>query len=291
MDFANVAHEMFGLYREGRYQEGAALVAQARPHMPERDGRLTFWEACLLSRAGDPEAAIETLWAGTQRGLWWPEGMLADSDLDLARRLDRWSAVVVATEAHERARMATRPAIRTRPSLDGGTVVALHGGHAEPDEFADRWEAGVPDEWGVATPVGTGPLPEGGWSWGHDPASQTEDVIRQLSAMEMVPPVIVIGFSAGAILGIGLVSSGLEAACLVLMSPYLPHEQDIASDLGSFNGPVVLVYGSEDPESERYDTLSGIVAETVVIPKLGHALPQDLKGVFDMGLRAVGRVG
>lgn len=46
----------------------------------------------------------------------------------------------------------------------------------------------MPDEWGLATPVGTVPLPEGGWSWGHDPASQTEDVIRQLSAMEMAPP-------------------------------------------------------------------------------------------------------
>lgn len=94
MDFAAVTDEVYRLYREGRYREGAALVAGARQHLPKRDSRLTFWKACFRSMAGSPETAVEILRAGTARGLWWPEGMLADRDLDAARVLNGWSVVV-----------------------------------------------------------------------------------------------------------------------------------------------------------------------------------------------------
>ena len=278
--------EVYRLYREGRYQEGADLVARARPHLPERDSRLTFWEACFQSMAGDPTRAVEILLAGTARGSWWPEGMLADRDLDAARILDGWSEVVAASEAHEQARMDARPAMRVRRVQGGGTVIALHGAHADPVEFADRWEADVPAEWGVVTPVGSLPVPEGGWSWSHDTSPRVDDVMQQLSGIEMVAPVIAAGFSAGAVLGIELVAGGfVEADCLILLSPYVPEPDDMVAVLSSLSCPAVLVYGAEDRESDTYESLSGAVSEVVVVPGIGHRLPQDLTAIFENAQR------
>jgi hypothetical protein len=48
---------------------------------------------------------------------------------------------------------------------------------------------------------------------------------------------------------------------------------------------VVLVYGSEDQESDTYESLSDVVSETVVVPGLGHRLPEDLNEIFDIGRR------
>lgn len=286
MDFATVADEVYALYREGRYREGAALVARARPQVPERDGRLTFWEACFQSMAGDPAAAVETLLAGTGRGLWWPEGMLADHDLDDARTLDGWSEVVAASERHERTRMSQRPTIRVRRGGGGGTVLALHGAHADPGEFADRWEASVPGDWSVVTPVGSLPVPEGGWSWSHDSSPRVDDVLGQVSGLEMSRPLVVVGFSAGATLGIELVAGGsVEANCLVVMSPYVPDLDETVAAFGSLSCPVVLVYGSDDSESDRYESLSAAVAETVVVPGMGHRLPEGLDEIFKVGQR------
>jgi predicted esterase len=285
MDFSAVTDEVYRLYREGKYQEGADLVARERQYLPERDSRLTFWEGCFQSMAGNPQTAVEILRAGTARGLWWPEGMLADRDLDAARVVDGWSEVVAASEAHERARMDARPPMRVR-SGRGGTVLALHGAHADPVEFADRWEAGVPGEWGVVTPVGSLPLPEGGWSWSHDTSPRVDDVIQQLSGIEIVRPMIVAGFSAGATLGIELVAGGfVQADCLVLMSPYVPDSDDTVAVLDSLCCPVVLVYGSEEQESETYDSLSASVSKVVVVQGIGHRLPEDLSETFDVGRR------
>jgi len=286
MEFAAVADEVYALYRDGRYRDGAALVARERPHLPERDSRLTFWEACFQSMDGHPETAVAILRAGTARGLWWPEGMLADTDLDDARILEGWSEVVAASEAHERARMDARPTMRVRRAQGGGTVLALHGAHADPGEFADRWEAGVPAEWGVVTPVGSLPVPEGGWSWSHDSSPRVDDVMQQVSGLEIVRPLMVVGFSAGATLGIELVAGGsVGADCLVLMSPSVPQVHDIVAVLGSLNCPVVLVYGSEDQESDTYESLSDVVSETVVVPGLGHRLPEALNEIFNIGRR------
>lgn len=283
VDFAIVWDEVFELYREGRYREGAVLAAEARPHLPERDGRLTFWEACFQSMAGNPELAVEILLAGVDRGLWWPEGMLADNDLDDARILDGWTAVVAGSEAHERARMAARPTMRARPG-GGGTVLALHGAHADPSEYADRWEASVPESWAVVTPVGSLPVPEGGWSWSHDPSPRVDDVMQQVSGLKIVRPLMVIGFSAGATLGMELIAGGsFDADCLILMSPYVPDVDDTVAVLGSFTCPVVLVYGSDDHDSARYESLSAVVSETVVVPGLGHRIPEHLNEIFDVG--------
>lgn len=229
---------------------------------------------------------MEILRAGTARGLWWPEGMLADRDLDAARNLDGWSEVVAASEAHEQARMDARPATRVRRGQGGGTVIALHGAHADPGEFAGRWEAGMPSQWGVVTPVGSLPVPEGGWSWSHDTSPRIHAVMQQLSGVGTVGPVIVAGFSAGATLGIELVAGGfVDADCLILMSPYVPDSDDMVAVLGSLSCPVVLVYGAEDQESDTYESISAAVSEVVIVPAIGHRLPEDLTGIFESAQR------
>ena len=144
----------------------------------------------------------------------------------------------------------------------------------------------MPEEWAVVTPVGSLPIPEGGWSWSHDSSPRVDDVMQQVSALEIVRPLMVVGFSAGATLGIELIAGGsVDADCLVLMSPYVPQVHDMVAVLGSLNCPVVLVYGSEDQESDTYESLSEVVSEKVVVPGLGHRLPEALNEIFNIGRR------
>ena len=55
MGFEAAAQRVFDLYGEGRYEEALKVVERARLDHPEEDGRLSFWEACLLGVSGAPD--------------------------------------------------------------------------------------------------------------------------------------------------------------------------------------------------------------------------------------------
>lgn len=275
-----VADQVYTLYGEGRYSDAISLIGDARQGLPEHDGRLTFWEACLYSVSGNPNQAVSILSEGTSRGLRWPQGMLADSDLDAARQTEGWNEVVAACQEQERARLAERPSTRLREGAGAGTVIALHGAHADPDAFADQWEAAVPQAWTLVTPVGDLPVPEGGWSWAHDVPSRTSEVIRQTEGVSLDAPLILAGFSAGATLALELAGSELRPDCLALLAPYVADEGEFTAMLETLKIPVLLGYGSNDSSSDTYRRLEGSFDEVLVFTELGHTLPSDLSAVF-----------
>lgn len=280
MKFSTVADRVYTLYGEGRYSDAISLIGEARQGLPEHDGRLTFWEACLYSVSGNPKRAVAILSEGTSRGLWWPKGMLADSDLDAARQTEGWEDVVASCQEQERARLAERPAVRVRKGTGAGTVIALHGAHADPDAFADQWEAAVPQGWTLVTPVGDLPVPEGGWSWAHDAPSRISEVTRQTEGITIDPPLILVGFSAGATLALELASSELRPNAMALLAPYVADEGEFTAMLETLNIPILLGYGSNDSSAEVYRRLEGSFDEVLAFTELGHSLPADLNAVF-----------
>lgn len=280
MEFSTVADQVYTLYGKARYSDAISLIDDARQALPEHDSRLTFWEACLYSVSDDPHQAVAILSKGTSRGLWWPQGMLADNDLDAARQTEGWDEVVAACQEQERARLAERPAARIRKGTGAGTVIALHGAHADPEAFADQWEAAVPQGWTLVAPVGDLPVPEGGWSWAHDPPSRTSEVARQTEGVSLDPPLILAGFSAGAALALELAGSELRPDALALLAPYVADEGEFTARLETLNIPILLGYGSNDSSADTYRRLEGSFDEVLVLSELGHALPSDLGGVF-----------
>lgn len=280
MEFSTVADQVFTLYGEDRYSDAISVIGDARGTFPEHDGRLTFWEACLYSVSGNPRRAVAILSEGASRGLWWPSGMLADSDLDAARLTEGWDEVVAACQEQERARLADRPAVRVRKGTGTGTVIALHGARADPDAFADQWEAAVPTGWTLVAPVGNLPVPEGGWSWAHDALSRTKEVIRRTQRISIDPPLILTGFSAGATLALELANSELHPDALALLAPYVADEGELTAMLKTLNVPVLLGYGSNDSSADTYRRLEGSFDEVLVFTELGHTLPADLNAVF-----------
>jgi len=84
MSFSDTAAEVLGFYRQGRFSDALAVIARDRSQFPSEDATFTFWEACLLSMNGQPDAALSALQGGLDRDLWWSEATLADSDLDAA---------------------------------------------------------------------------------------------------------------------------------------------------------------------------------------------------------------
>lgn len=281
MDFRSLSQSVFYLYRERRYEEGFSLIGEARPSLPDQDNRLTFWEPCLWSMSDDPSRALEVLVAGTDRGLWRPAGMLEDHDLDAARALSGWGQVVSACREAEAVRLAERPPVRVRPGSGRGTVVALHGDLDDPTDFARSWEAAATNDLTVITPVGGVPVPNDGWSWSHNQSSRISSVLAQLEGFSTTEPLILAGFSAGGTLAIELAVSELGPDGLLLVAPYVEDSATFSSSLESLRVPVVLTYGTEDPEAEQYRQLRAAVTDVFVAEGLGHRLPDDLASILD----------
>lgn len=78
MGFHDVANRVFALYSRQDYEAAVKVVQDARSGLPDRDNNLTFWEACILAKGGQPGNALAALAAGLDRGQWWPSGQPLD---------------------------------------------------------------------------------------------------------------------------------------------------------------------------------------------------------------------
>lgn len=195
MSFGDAVNRMFALYGQQDYEAALRVVRQARNDYPEQDNRLTFWAACLLARAGEPGESVAVLSSGVERGEWWPTGQLADADLDPIRSTAEFKEIVARCEAITAERKADRPAPIVSESTTGGTLVSIQGAHADQTELASLWQRIVPSGWGVITPPGSEPIPEGGWTWPHSLELSVQNVLDDLEGLEVTRPFVLSGFS------------------------------------------------------------------------------------------------
>jgi predicted esterase len=282
MDFRDVTRRVFDLYDDGRYEDGLEVIEAARPEHREEDGRLTFWEACLLGMSGAPEQALATLQAGMDRGLWWAPGMLADSDLDSVRGLEGWEELLDRCSQLSAEYIAVhRPECQVYPAVvasPAGTLITLHGAPADPIAHAEEWREAVPDTWTLVAPVGTVVVSPGQWAWAHDASGDA--VLEQLEDLELSPPVVLAGWSQGGWVAANIAWEGLlDVVGLVLVAPSIGEavwDPDLHRGVPSY-----IVVG----ELDRY--LPGCLALEMVLERagvpvfldqragMGHALPED----------------
>jgi predicted esterase len=83
--FEDYQSDIFRLYRDKRYSESLEVALDAAGKFRDKMSRTTFWIACLNSKLGNLDQALEALEEGVEKGVWWHEDTLRDADLDPIR--------------------------------------------------------------------------------------------------------------------------------------------------------------------------------------------------------------
>ena len=289
VSFSDIASEVYGLYREGRFPDALAVVVEARPRHASEDATLTFWEGCLLSVSGNPSGALAALQHGVSRGLWWSETMLGDSDLDQVRVFDGWSDFLEECERRAKRVAGSRPEVFARPPVppEAGVLVTLHGAHADPAEHARVWEAAAPVEWMVITPVGTVPATVNRWSWPSTTVDSIAGVLDQLPSLDWDRRVVLGGFSQGGRVALSLAErsprppEGLVLVAPAVQADALPPVPDV---------PTFFIVGERDWALPGVEALARVMTERGVPHVLDrragmdHVVPEDFGVVLPNAL-------
>ena len=288
MEFSNVIDEVLAAYADGAYRRALEVVSHARPQFPERDASMTFWVACLHSRAGEPEIALQSLAEGLDRGLAWHPKMLADTDLEAVRELDGWasfaerSTAVVASWRVERP-----PPLLRAPAEPLGTVIALHGAGHVPEDFQSEWVTAIPVEWAVVAPIGDVPLSNEAWAWPYD--LSTDSLEESLASTEIAAPVVLAGFSQGAGIAARAAWNGVvDAIGLIMSAGTVP--SDIWTGSARRSVPTYAVVGTEDGAYPTCSAMAkdlerdGVPVFLDVREGMGHVAPPDLDIVIRSAL-------
>lgn len=288
MEFPDVARKVFAAYDDASFGEALDVVREARPGFPERDSTLTFWEACLLSLTGRPERAIDALDAGLDRGLSWHPRMLTDPDLDAARELERWPALLNRSGDLAAATEASRPPPLVRRATDAtGTVIALHGAGHDPRDFHAEWVDLIPAAWTVVAPVGDVPMSDLAWAWPFD--LSLDSLLAALEPIELTEPVVLAGFSQGASMAAKAAwNNAISATGLILSAATLP--TDLWETSQKRPVPLYAVVGTVDRAYHHCTEIAeqlerdGVAVHLDVREGMGHVAPPDLDQVIRNGL-------
>lgn len=145
--FGKYRSKVFRYYQEKRYSEALVVAREASKRFADYDAKTSFWIACLQSRLGDYDDAIQTLQGATKRGVWWPTGTLQDSDLDTVRaRLEFKTIQEDSRRLQRQAPKVAKPELMVQvPSNypDGRNwpaLVVFHARYGErPEVSAEEW--------------------------------------------------------------------------------------------------------------------------------------------------------
>ena len=281
MTFPDVAARVLSLYREDDYKAALAIAQDARISHPEEDNLITFWEACLQARLGRTGEALETLQAGIERGEWWPTGKLVDTDLDPVRGEPGWDVVHSHCAEKTQRLMDDRPETMVRHGTGSGTLIAIQGAHAIPEEFFNTWSGATPDRWTVTMPIPSEPTGEGGWEWPHSIGASARSVTSDLQKFDLRPPVILAGFSIGSAIACHLINATAQPVDgLIAIAPSTTGDfEELIEATSSLRSLVIC--GDQDTRVDGYRDVQSQVGERELvifdlIGGLGHAYPADL---------------
>lgn len=297
--FGEVRRRILALHGVGSYAEALEVARAAARDYPEATDRTTYWIACLLSRLGQTESALEALEAGSRRGLWWPPAAIeADPDLEPLRGDARFKAIA---EAGRRGHAAAGPRPPREPIVKApssgrprATLVALHARGMRAEDVVDQW-GGATDLLLVA-PHSTQQFDMRSDCW--DDATIAEADVRHAaagalgSADDARPPLVIGGFSQGAALALILAATGRlpgVRGCIAVAPSASWATEVIGADATPPAGLRVVVFaGKLDARFDDCQRLAerlgsaGAEVRLEVIAGIGHDYPPD----FTQGLPA-----
>lgn len=300
-DFYILQKRTFELYNLGKYREALTLAEIAAARFPGKDNRTAYWRACLSSRIGELDEALQLLNESTRRGLWWSEEALKlETDLDPVRNRPEFRTFLAECNRLKRAAGNTaKPEliVLTPTNYSPGKVqplmIALHPRGEDFEDFTRLWRQARSKGVLVAIPRSSQPFGSHSRCWDDLARSEREvaDAYSQVNRDYKIDQekIILSGFSQGATLAIYLaLNRSLPARGFVAIAPastIIPsHSEEFASFVEAAKNPAPrgwILVGDKDRFFERINVLhssmkqNGLESEYFVEKGLGHEYPDD----------------
>lgn len=296
MDFERIEARVFRLYGEEGFEEAAVWVDELARDHPEHGGKLAFWKACLRSRAGDAEGALEALGDAVDSGHWYSEASFGDEDLALIRDESEFSRIVKTSNmAREQYLAQRRDLVVIEPDgSPAGALVAFHRAAGTPVRSLHHWRTAVEVGWLLAMPWAEHVLESDSHLWldqdlqNLDAAASRRVGSKALDRLQHdfefgVDQLVLAGFSQGGAVALMLAVDGTIPASRVLVIGsslrYMEALDEMSDDRAS-NLRIHFLAGERERHTDTTRQVAGRledegVAVTVDIrPELGHMFPE-----------------
>jgi hypothetical protein len=268
----------------------------------KKSSQTTLRQACLLSRTGKAEEALDALRAGVQGGSWWsPRVLDQEADLAGARLLPGWSALRDECERRyweKQARSHPECFVLSPASAtwEPRSLFIIHGRGATAAEFSRHWQPLLDEGWTLIVPQSSQVYDSEGWCWdnaelAHAEIRQHWEDCRRKRGMDL-EGMIVAGASQGGRLAVEAANeAGLRWLSVI---PSFPKRYD-AGPLTAMPTHTVgaILLGEHDPAMEgALPVISqlesgGVKVIVKTMQGVGHELPDDFCGYAGEALRAL----
>jgi predicted esterase len=307
-EFNSLAQKIFSTYEAGDYSTAYSLAKTIEISFPEAADRTTFWQACLLTRLGKFEQAIQTLEVAVNAGHWWSRAMLEeDEDLAPLKDLPAFQNLVrLCNQKHTVAQAKSRPELLIIPPQGHVPVylplmLCLHGRWSSAAEEKAFWEPAAGLGWLVALPKSSQIAGQEKYSWDDQDLARREiqEHINKLIADFQVDrgKIVLAGFSQGGALAIQLAVAGnMQAAGFLVVAPGLREVKQLKQSIQKAQASGVrgyMIAGDRDPRFDQMDMLHqylnqyGVKCTIETPPEMGHTYPTNFQSSLSAGLQFI----
>ncbi len=312
-EFLDFQSRLFEFYNRQKYEDALAVAEEAASRFPERRDRTSFWVACLQTRLGENDKAVESLRRGLREGVWWSEHwLLGDADLlPLHDREDFKELLAECASRGHQAQLGARPGLnvytplgysddRTRP-----LVIALHGRDTNDVDFAQDWKSALAEGVVLAVPRSSQLGSVGSFHWDDLEKSELEIAAAFSSVKKSYKidagKVILAGYSQGAALAIYFaMKQRMPSVGFIGVAPSLS-----ISPKGSEEWPNLvrsgigrglrgwLFVGDRDPLFQKQRAMHaemvnrGLQCRIAVAEGVSHAYPQDFESKLTSAIQFI----
>ena len=291
-DFSTLRQQIFEFYRLQQWTQAITLLEGHSPHTPIEATYITFWKACFLCRAGRPDAALNALQNGVQRGLWWTEVRLRhDTDLQALQGNPAYEALIAeCVQRHKTAEQTHTHTSRVVVQPDSPppyhAMLALHGYAGNAAGTLPDWSPLSTHGWLVAALQSSQVADMDGFHW-VDTDRARDDVqhhLDELSNEFALDQVALGGVSNGGRAALALTLTGAIRAKWAISIGGSLHDDTVIDWSQPFERPrVLLIAGALDTVplermSQQADIFKaqGVDVTLQVVPGMGHSVPHDL---------------
>jgi len=312
-EFLNFQSRLFEFYNQQKYEDALAVAEEAASRFPERRDRTSFWVACLQTRLGENDKAVESLRQGLREGVWWSEHwLLGDADLlPLHDREDFKELLAECASRGHQAQLGARPglSVYTPPGYSAHRkyplMIALHGRDTNDVDFSQDWKSALADGVVLAVPRSSQLGSIASFHW-DDLGKAEREIAAAYSSVKMshkidAGKVILAGYSQGAALAIYLaLKKRLSSVGFIGVAPSLS-----ISPKGSEEWPNLvrsgtgkglrgwLFVGDQDPRFQKQKAMHaemvdrGLQCRVAVAGGVSHAYPQDFESKLISAIRFI----
>lgn len=276
---------------------------------PEKAGALYNYTYCARNLAGDSEGALDLMEEAADKGYWSdPEQLAEDEDVANLRSNPRFKKILERySELARDSRKNSKPGLKIIGPEEGKTeqsrptqlILALHGNNQSAEDAIEQWKFMADNGWLVAIPQSSQISMPGAYVW-NDLAVAVPEIREHFEALQErynidAERTIVAGFSKGGALAAKVcLEQVIPCRRFVLMGPYLGDLKGIDAMVEAFSsgaGKDYILVGEKDSDciegaKNLHNMLKehGVDSRLEIIPKLGHAYPEDFSGRLEKNL-------